>query len=89
MKRFWISILFFLLVVGIAYAIVTESVTPKTDNTYDLGNATHRYQDLYLSGNINMSTVNTIIYMTNGTICWKQSCTANMTYNGTHMVING
>lgn len=36
---------------GVDFGNVTEHVLPATDVTYDLGSATKRFRDLYLSGN--------------------------------------
>ena len=35
---------------------VSSNIIPKTNNTYDIGEATKKFKDLYLSGNINVGT---------------------------------
>ena len=66
---------------------VSESIVPDADITYDLGSATHRFRDLYLSGNtINLGTTSISSNVSGGVTIDGQVSTWSGKYNVTGLV---
>jgi len=67
-----------------------SSYLDNYDSTYFLPlNDTWGVSIAKITGNINLTTASSKLYMYNGTICWNPACTANDTYNGTNRIIYG